>query len=119
MEEILKQLIAQQYKRNDLVVTRGSFRVRGDTLDIFPVYEDIIWRLEFFGDTLERISSIDDVTGELVGNVNELAIFPATHYAASRDLIDEVITEINRDWFPTRQRSPLIPGQTKGIREFL
>ena len=97
LEEILKQLIAQQYKRNDLVVTRGSFRVRGDTLDIFPVYEDIIWRLEFFGDTLERISSIDDVTGELVGCVKELAIFPATHYAASRDLIDDVITEINRD----------------------
>ena len=97
LEEILKQLIAQQYKRNDLVVTRGSFRLRGDTLDIFPVYEDIIWRLEFFGDTLERISSIDDVTGELVGNVKELAIFPATHYAASRDLIDDVIIEINRD----------------------
>lgn len=97
LEEILKQLIAQQYKRNDLVVTRGSFRLRGDTLDVFPVYEDIIWRLEFFGDTLERISSIDDVTGELVGSVNELAIFPATHYAASRDLIDDVITEINRD----------------------
>ena len=49
-----------------VVVTRGSFRLRGDTLAIFPVYEDIIWRLEFFGDTLERISSIDDVTGELV-----------------------------------------------------
>ena len=97
LEEILKQLIAQQYKRNDLVVTRGSFRLRGDTLDIFPVYEDIIWRLEFFGDTLERISSIDDVTGELVGNVKELAIFPATHYAASRDLIDDVIIEINKD----------------------
>ena len=97
LEQILKQLIGQQYKRNDLVVTRGSFRLRGDTLDIFPVYEDIIWRLEFFGDTLERISSIDEVTGEVIGNVEELAIFPATHYATSRELIDEVIEDINKD----------------------
>ena len=97
LEKILKQLIGQQYKRNDLVVTRGSFRLRGDTLDIFPVYEDIIWRLEFFGDTLERISSIDEVTGEVIGNVEELAIFPATHYATSRELIDEVIEDINKD----------------------
>ena len=97
LEKILKQLIGQQYKRNDLVVTRGSFRLRGDTLDIFPVYEDIIWRLEFFGDTLERISSIDEVTGEVIGNVEELAIFPATHYATSRELIDDVIEDINKD----------------------
>ena len=97
LEQILKQLIGQQYKRNDLVVTRGTFRLRGDTLDIFPVYEDIIWRLEFFGDTLERISSIDEVTGEVIGNVEELAIFPATHYATSRELIDEVIEDINKD----------------------
>ena len=97
LEQILKQLIGQQYKRNDLVVTRGSFRLRGDTLDIFPVYEDIIWRLEFFGDTLERISSIDEVTGEVIGNVEELAIFPATHYATSRELIDDVIEDINKD----------------------
>ena len=97
LEQILKQLIGQQYKRNDLVVTRGSFRLRGDTLDIFPVYEDTIWRLEFFGDTLERISSIDEVTGEVIGNVEELAIFPATHYATSRELIDDVIEDINKD----------------------
>ena len=97
LEQLLKNLIGQQYKRNDLVVNRGSFRVRGDTLDIFPVYEDTVWRLEFFGENLERIISIDDVTGEIIGEVSELAIFPATHYAASQDLIDEVIENIEID----------------------
>ena len=58
LDKVLKQLISQQYKRNDLVLNRGNFRLRGDTLDVFPVYEDTIWRLEFFGDNLERINIV-------------------------------------------------------------
>ena len=97
LEQVLKQLINQQYKRNDLVISRGNFRLRGDTLDVYPVYEDTIWRFEFFGEDLERITRIDTVTGEVIENVTELAIFPATHYATSRELINDIIPVIDED----------------------
>ena len=97
LERVLKQLISQQYKRNDLVISRGTFRSRGDTLDVFPVYEDTIWRFEFFGENLERISRIDSVTGEVIENITEVAIFPATHYATSREIINDIIPVIDED----------------------
>ena len=97
LDRILKQLINQQYKRNDLVLNRGNFRLRGDTLDVYPVYEDTIWRFEFFGETLERINRIDSFTGEIIENVLEVAIFPATHYATSRELINDTLPVINKD----------------------
>ena len=97
LERVLKQLISQQYKRNDLVISRGTFRSRGDTLDVFPVYEDTIWRFEFFGENLERISRIDSVTGEVIENTTEVAIFPATHYATSREIINDIIPVIDED----------------------
>ncbi len=97
LERVLKQLISQQYKRNDLVINRGCFRSRGDTLDVFPVYEDTLWRFEFFGENLERISRIDSVTGEVIENITEIAIFPATHYATSREVINDIIPVIDED----------------------
>jgi len=97
LERLLKQLISQQYKRNDLVTNRGCFRLRGDTLDVFPVYEDTLWRFEFFGENLERISRIDSVTGEVIENITEVAIFPATHYATSREVINDIIPAIDND----------------------
>ena len=97
LERVLKQLISQQYKRNDLVISRGTFRSRGDTLDVFPVYEDTIWRFEFFGENLERISRIDSITGEVIENTTEVAIFPATHYATSREIINDIIPVIDED----------------------
>ena len=97
LEKVLKQLISQQYKRNDLVINRGCFRSRGDTLDVFPVYEDTLWRFEFFGENLERISRIDSVTGEVIENITEIAIFPATHYATSREVINDIIPVIDED----------------------
>ena len=97
LDRTLKQLINQQYKRNDLVLNRGNFRLRGDTLDVYPVYEDTIWRFEFFGETLERINRIDSFTGEVIENVLEVAIFPATHYATSRELINDILPVINKD----------------------
>ena len=66
IDDLLHQLIKQQYVRNDLVVQRGSFRLKGDTLDIFPVYEETIFRIEFFGDEVEDISRIDPTTGEIM-----------------------------------------------------
>ena len=97
LERLLKQLISQQYKRNDLVTNRGCFRLRGDTLDVFPVYEDTLWRFEFFGENLERIGRIDSVTGEVIENITEVAIFPATHYATSREVINDIIPAIDND----------------------
>tara|TARA_E500000331_G_scaffold346717_1_gene385961 strand:+ start:612 stop:2609 length:1998 start_codon:yes stop_codon:yes gene_type:complete len=97
IDELLSQLIKQQYVRNDLVVQRGSFRLRGDTLDIFPVYEETIFRIEFFGDQVENISRIDPTTGEVLERLSELAILPASHYVISDDSRKDAIKNISKD----------------------
>ena len=97
LDALLKKLIKQQYIRNDLVVTRGSFRLKGDTLDIFPVYEETIYRIEFFGDEVENISRIDAVTGEILEKLSELAILPASHYVSSEETIKEALKKIELD----------------------
>jgi excinuclease ABC subunit B len=97
IDELLSQLIKQQYVRNDLVVQRGSFRLRGDTLDIFPVYEETIFRIEFFGDEIENISRIDPTTGEVLERLSELAILPASHYVISDDSRKDALKEISKD----------------------
>ena len=93
----LTKLIKQQYIRNDLVVSRGSFRLKGDTLDIFPVYEETIYRIEFFGDEVESILRIDPVTGEILEKLNELAILPASHYVSSDGTIKHALEKIELD----------------------
>ena len=97
LDKLLLDLVKQQYIRNDLVVSRGSFRVKGDTLDIFPVYEETIFRIEFFGDEVENISRIDPTTGEILEKLGELAILPATHYVISEDLKKNAINKIKKD----------------------
>ena len=97
IDELLSQLIKQQYVRNDLVVQRGSFRLRGDTLDIFPVYEETIFRIEFFGDEVENISRIDPITGEVLERLSELAILPASHYVISDNSRKDALKEISKD----------------------
>jgi len=97
LDTLLTKLIKQQYIRNDLVVTRGTFRLKGDTLDIFPVYEETIYRIEFFGDEVESISRIDPVTGEILEKLNELAILPASHYVSSENTIKDALKKIELD----------------------
>ncbi len=97
VDNLLEKLVKQQYIRNDLVVTRGSFRLKGDTLDIFPVYEESIFRIEFFGDEIESISKINPVTGEIIEKLNEIAILPATHYVSSEETIKKAIIQIEKD----------------------
>ena len=97
LDTLLTKLIKQQYIRNDLVVTRGSFRLKGDTLDIFPVYEETIYRIEFFGDEVESISRIHPVTGEILEKLGELAILPASHYVSSEETIKEALKKIEFD----------------------
>ena len=97
VDNLLEKLVKQQYIRNDLVVTRGSFRLKGDTLDIFPVYEETIFRIEFFGDEIENISRINPVTGEIIEKLNEIAILPATHYVSSEETIQKALIQIEKD----------------------
>jgi len=97
LDKLLEELIRQQYVRNDLVVTRGTFRLKGDTLDIFPVYEETIFRIEYFGDEIENISRIDPITGEILEKLTELAILPASHYVTSEDVMNNALSQIEKD----------------------
>lgn len=96
--ETMRKLIEIQYKRNDISFTRGTFRVRGDTLEIFPASssENAI-RVEFFGDEIERITEINTVTGEILGRRNHISIFPATHYATTEENVNRAVVSIREE----------------------
>jgi len=91
---ILGKLVDMQYERNDSNLIRGKFRVRGDTIEVHPAYEEHILRVELFGDEIERISRVDPVTGEVLGEVEEVVVFPATHYVAGTERIRYAIEGI-------------------------
>lgn len=93
-DSILRQLVEIQYTRNDMTFTRGTFRVRGDTLEIFPVYEEHAVRIEFFGDEIERLMTLHPLTGEVVTEDDELYVFPATHYVAGPERMEKAIRGI-------------------------
>ncbi|MCW2795909.1 excinuclease ABC subunit UvrB [Nocardioides sp.] len=93
-DAILRRLVEIQYTRNDMAFTRGTFRVRGDTLEVFPVYEEHAVRIEFFGDEIERLMTLHPVTGEIVTEDQELYLFPATHYVAGPDRMERAIRGI-------------------------
>ena len=94
-DEIIKKLIEIQYERNDINFIRGTFRVRGDILEIFPANTDErAIRIEFFGDEIDRITEIDYVTGKIVGLRNHVVIFPASHYVTTQERIDKAIVDI-------------------------
>lgn len=94
---LLRRLVDNQYTRNDMAFTRGTFRVRGDTLEVFPVYEELAIRIEFFGDEVERLMTLHPVTGEVVTEDHELHIFPATHYVAGPERMERAITGIEHE----------------------
>ena len=94
LPSIARSLVAMQYERNDVEIVRGRFRVRGDTVEVHPAYEELAMRIEFFGDEIERISKVDLVTGELVKELDEFVIFPATHYLASPERLKSAIAGI-------------------------
>ncbi|MBW3538115.1 excinuclease ABC subunit UvrB [Candidatus Parcubacteria bacterium] len=96
-DKLLRRLNDIQYSRNDLEFTRGKFRVRGDTLDVFPIGEEVAYRLEFFGDTLERIRRIDPLTGELTADQPSLKIFPGKHYVTPEEKLRRAITDIRAE----------------------
>lgn len=97
-DEVVAKLIEIQYDRNDMDFKRGTFRVRGDVLEVIPAMNDCdVIRVEFFGDEVERITEIDLLTGEIKNELNHVAIFPASHYVVSKDSIDRAVKEIEEE----------------------
>lgn len=97
-EDVMKHLIDIQYVRNDINFTRGTFRVRGDSLDIYPASaEKNIMRVEFFGDEIDRITEVDALTGEIIGYRDHVAIYPASHFATSSDKVKKAIVTIEEE----------------------
>ncbi|MDT4912678.1 MAG: excinuclease subunit [Pseudonocardiales bacterium] len=109
-ETILRRLVDVQYARNDLSFTRGTFRVRGDTVEIFPVYEELAIRAEMFGDEIERLYYLHPLTGEVVREVDEVFVFPATHYAAGPERMEKAIRGIEKE---LEQRLAELDSQNK------
>ena len=91
---LLRRFVDVQYKRNDIAFERGTFRVRGDTIEIIPMYEELAIRIEMFGDEIEKIMTLHPLTGEILRNETEIHIFPATHYAASPETMKRAIGDI-------------------------
>ncbi|TMD58972.1 MAG: excinuclease ABC subunit UvrB [Chloroflexi bacterium] len=96
-EKVLRHLVDIQYERNDQAFTRGKFRVRGDTLEVYPAYEDVAVRIEFLGDEIERITELDPLTGELLAERDSVAIYPARHWVTPRDQLNEAIRDIEAE----------------------
>ena len=94
---ILADLVDMQYERNDMTLGRGKFRVRGDTIELHPSYEEFVVRIELFGDEVESITTVDPLTGERIGELTELVVFPATHYTASDDRMQKAIGGIEAE----------------------
>ena len=96
-DTLLRQLVDIQYERNDIAFTRGTFRVRGDTVEVFPVYEKHCVRIEFFGDEVERLSTLHPLTGEIISDDDEVSIFPASFYVASPERMERAISQIETE----------------------
>ena len=97
LDQLLRKLVAVQYARNDVAFTRGTFRVRGDTVDIFPMYEEHPVRVELFGDEIERLMTLHPVTGEILTDDQEIYVFPATHYVAGPERMERAIAGIEQE----------------------
>ncbi len=114
-QELLRKLVDIQYMRNDMAFERGTFRVRGDTIDIYPAGSENAVRIEIFGDEIETIKEINPVTGEIIGIRNHVAIYPASHYVSSPEKIEGAIATISEEleerlqWF--RDRGKLVEAQ--------
>ena len=96
-DSLLRRFVDIQYNRNDIAFTRGTFRVRGDTIEVYPVYEEHPVRIEMFGDEIERLMSLHPVTGEILTDDNEIYIFPASHYTAGPERMNQAISAIEAE----------------------
>ncbi|KAF0216056.1 MAG: excinuclease ABC subunit [Geobacteraceae bacterium] len=115
-DELLKKLVEIQYERNDVDFHRGAFRVRGDIVEIFPAHDDeLALRIEFFGDTVEGLSQIDPLRGQVIQKLSKCAIYPASHYVATRETMERAVEQIRLEleerirWF--KERNMLVEAQ--------
>jgi excinuclease ABC subunit B len=119
-DALLRRLVGIQYARNDLAGTRGTFRVRGDTLEVFPMYEELAVRVEFFGDEIERLSTLHPLTGEVVTEDQEMYLFPASHYVAGPDRMERAIrgieTELEQRLGELERHAKLLEAQRLRMR---
>ncbi|WP_027338995.1 excinuclease ABC subunit UvrB [Halonatronum saccharophilum] len=95
--DIIRELIGIQYERNQIDFDRGTFRVRGDVIEIIPAYEDRAYRVELFGDEIDRIQEINTLTGEVLGELDKVTIYPASHFVTPQDKIDRALKEMERE----------------------
>ncbi len=109
-DELLRRFVSMQYTRNDMDFHRGTFRVRGDTVEIIPMYEEQALRVEFFGDEIESIQTLHPLTGELIREENEMYVFPASHYVAGPERMSKAITRIEDE---LQKRLDELEGQNK------
>ncbi|WP_067476001.1 excinuclease ABC subunit UvrB [Actinomadura hibisca] len=96
-DDLLRHLVGMQYSRNDLAFTRGTFRVRGDTIEIIPQYEELAVRIEMFGDEIEKLATLHPLTGEVLSEDDELYVFPASHYVAGPERMERAIGDIEAE----------------------
>ncbi|GAA1570370.1 excinuclease ABC subunit UvrB [Actinomadura kijaniata] len=96
-DELLRSLVGMQYSRNDLAFTRGTFRVRGDTIEIIPQYEELAVRIEMFGDEIEKLATLHPLTGEVLREDDEVFVFPASHYVAGPERMERAIRDIEAE----------------------
>ncbi|MFE1248156.1 excinuclease ABC subunit UvrB [Streptomyces sp. NPDC058735] len=94
---LLRRFVDIQYTRNDMAFTRGTFRVRGDTIEIFPVYEELAVRIEMFGDEIEALSTLHPLTGEIISDDQQLYVFPASHYVAGPERMERAVNDIEKE----------------------
>ncbi|MGL3804797.1 excinuclease ABC subunit UvrB [Paeniglutamicibacter sp. R2-26] len=109
-DDLLRKFVSMQYARNDMDFHRGTFRVRGDTVEIIPMYEEQALRIEFFGDEVESIHTLHPVTGEVIREENEMYVFPASHYVAGADRMNRAIGDIEDE---LRSRLETLESQNK------
>ncbi|MEU1627131.1 excinuclease ABC subunit UvrB [Streptomyces sp. NPDC020096] len=119
-DQLLRRFVDIQYTRNDMAFTRGTFRVRGDTIEIFPVYEELAVRIEMFGDEIEALSTLHPLTGEVITDDQELYVFPATHYVAGPERMERAIGGIEKELETTlatmEKQSKLLEAQRLRMR---
>ena len=96
-----------QYQRNDTILTRGSFRVRGEVLEVFPAYAESAYRINLFGDEVESITHFDPLTGEVLDEVDHVSVWPATHYVTKEETIERAVDEIR---FELEERVEVVRG---------
>ncbi len=108
--ELLRKLVDIQYERNDIDFTRGNFRVRGDTIEVFPSYEEVVLRIEMFGDEVERLTLIEPISGEILGRPEAYDVYPATHYLTSPEQLQSALVTIRAEM---KERVAELEGQGK------